>query len=75
MKISNSFHFYNGANITIRKILEKKESLDENLTYFLFTLNKSEAKVKASIKTKNEFLIKPNSILYYVNENAVGHIL
>lgn len=74
MKKFNYFDFMRGEEVTIREILEKKESLKENLTYFVLALHQTEETVKISIETSNAKLVKPNVTLFYADkyEDAKG---
>lgn len=44
MKKFNYFDFMRGEEVTIREILEEKESPKENLTYFVLALHQTEEK-------------------------------
>lgn len=72
MKKFNYFDFMRGEEVTIREILEEKESTEENLTYFVLALHQTEEKVKISIETSNAKLVKPNVILFYAVEDEDG---
>ena len=73
----NYFDFMRGKEVTIREILEEKESTEENLTYFVLALHQTEEKVKISIETSNAKLVKPDVILFYAveDEDAKGYTL
>lgn len=77
MKKFNHFDFMRGEEVTIREILEKEESPEENLTYFVLALYQTDEKVKISIETDKAILIKPNAILFYAvkDEDAKGYAL
>lgn len=77
MKKFNYFDFMGGEEVTIRGILEEKESPKENLTYFVIELHQTEEKVKISIETSNAKLVKPNVTLFYAvkDKDAKGYTL
>lgn len=77
MKKYNYFNFLKGEQVTIREILEERESQKEEMTTFTIALNESEEEVKICIETKNAFLIKPNTTLFYAAEDddAKGYTL
>ncbi len=77
MKKFNYFDFMRGEEVTVRDILEEKESKEENLTYFVLALHQTEEKVKLSIEISNAKLIKPNATLFYTmkDEDAKGYTL
>ena len=77
MEKINYFDFMGGEEVIIREILEKKESPNENLTYFVIALYQIEEKVKISIETNNAKLIKSNVTLFYAveDEDAKGYTL
>lgn len=77
MKKFSYFDFMRGEEVTIREILEEKESTKENLTYFVLALHETEEKVRISIETSNAKLLKPNSALFYAieDEDAKGYTL
>ena len=76
MRKFNYFDFKR-EEVTIREILEEKESPKENLTYFVLALHQKEEKVKISIETSNAKLVKPNVTLFYAveGEQAKGYML
>lgn len=69
MKKFNYLNFMGGEEVTIREILEKKESPEENLTYFVLQLHQTEENIEISIETNNANLIKPNVALFYAVED------
>lgn len=71
------FDFMRGEEVTVREILEEKESPEENLTYFVLALDQTQEKIKISIKTNNASLVKPNVILFFAveDEDAKGYAL
>lgn len=77
MKKFTYFDFLRGEEVTIREILEKKQSTKENLTYFVLALHQTEEKVKINIESNEASLIKPDATLFSVvkDEDAKGYIL
>ena len=77
MKKFNYFDFMRGEEVTIREILEEKESPKENLTYFVRALHQTEEKVKISIEASDAKLVKPNVTLFYAveDEDAKGYTI
>lgn len=69
MKKFTYFDFL-GGEVTIREILEEKQSSKENLTYFILALYETDEQVKISIETNNAILIKPNVTLFYAVEDV-----
>lgn len=76
MKKFTYFDFFE-RDVTIREILEEKESPKENLTYFTLALYETDEQVKISIETNNAILIKPNVTLFYAveDEDAKGYTI
>ena len=77
MKKFTYFDFMRGEEVAIREILEKKQSTEENLTYFVLALHQTEEKVKINIETNNASLVKPDATLFYAveDEDAKGYTL
>lgn len=77
MKKLNYFDFLNGEHVTIRKILEEKESSKEGITYFTLALHQTKEEVKISIVTEKANLIQSNVTLFYAAEDkdAQGYTL
>ena len=77
MKKFSYFDFLKGEEVTIREILEEKQSPKENLTYFVIKLYQTDEKIKINVETNDAKLIKPGITLFYAGENgsAKGHTL
>jgi len=69
------FNLLKGEKVTVRNILDKKISKEENLVYLVIALHKTEEKVQVCIEIQNEAMIKTNSDLYYAANNTIGYIL
>lgn len=76
MKKFTYFDFIKGK-VTIREILEEKQSPKENLACFVLALNETDEKVKINIEIKNANLIKPDVTLFYAieDEDVKGYTL
>ena len=77
MKKFNYFDFMRGEEVTIREILEEKESPKEYLSYFVVAFLLTEEMVKISIEASDAKLVKPNVTLFYAveDEDAKGYTI
>lgn len=77
MKKINYFDFLKREEVTIREILEEKESTEENLTYFVVRLDQTEEKIKIQVETNDAKLIKRGISLFCTveKESVKGNTL
>lgn len=68
MKKFSYLNFLRGENVTIKEILEKKYSKEENLYIIKLALKETSEIIKIIIK--NDYLIKPGTVIFKANNNG-----